>query len=33
VVRFVKAFEALVADGRVNSVGSVSVLKEYERPV
>ena len=31
-LRFAKAFEALVAEGRVNSVGSVRVVKEYERP-
>lgn len=33
VVRFVKAREALVALGRVRSVGSVRVLSVYERPV
>jgi len=33
VVRFVKAFEALEADGRVSRVGRVSVLSVYERPV
>ena len=32
VVRFVKAFEALVADGSVRRVGRVSVLSVYERP-
>jgi hypothetical protein len=32
VVRFVKAFEALEAEGRVSSVGRVSVLSVYERP-
>ena len=32
VVKFVKAFEALEADGSVSSVGSVRVLSVYERP-
>jgi len=32
VVRFVKALEALEADGRVRRVGSVSVLRVYDRP-
>ena len=32
VVRFVKALEALEADGRVNSVGRVSVLSVYDSP-
>lgn len=31
-VRFVKAFEALVAVGRVSRVGRVRVLSVYERP-
>jgi hypothetical protein len=32
VVRFVKAWEALVADGRVRREGRVSVLSVYDRP-
>jgi hypothetical protein len=32
VVRFVKAWEALVAEGRVRRVGRVRVLSVYERP-
>jgi len=32
VLRFVKALEALEADGNVRRVGSVSVLSVYERP-
>lgn len=31
-MRFVKAREALVADGSVRRVGRVSVLRVYERP-
>jgi len=31
-LRYVKAFEALVADGRVRRVGTVSVLSVYESP-
>jgi hypothetical protein len=31
-VRFVKARDALVAEGRVRSVGNVSVLSVYDRP-
>lgn len=31
-MRFEKAFDALVADGRVSSVGTVNELSVYERP-
>lgn len=33
VVRFVKAFDALVAVGRVRRVGRVRELRVYDRPV
>ena len=32
VVKFVNALEALEADGRVSSVGRVSVLSVYDNP-
>lgn len=32
VVRFEKAFDALVADGSVSNVGTVNELSVYERP-
>ena len=31
-MRFAKAREALVAEGRSRRVGSVMLLREYERP-